>query len=263
MLPGPPTVFQTILNHPDLAVVRPVERCARRSPAPRSCRSRSIARMRDELQHRERRHRLRPDRDHRHGQHVPPRRPARGRSPTPSASRSPASRCASSTTTAPTWPPGEPASSSVRGLQRDEGLLRRPRGDRRPRSHDGWLRTGDIGFVDDDGNLHITDRKKDMFIVGGFNAYPAEIEAHAARPPRRRPGRGRRRARRAHGRGRRGLRRRPHRRTTLDPDARDRVGPRADGQLQGAAPGRAWSTSCRSTPSGKVMKFVLRERASS
>jgi acyl-CoA synthetase (AMP-forming)/AMP-acid ligase II len=42
---------------------------------------------------------------------------------------------------------------------------------------DGWLKTGDIGFVDADGNIHITDRKKDMFIVGGFNAYPAEIEA--------------------------------------------------------------------------------------
>ena len=41
---------------------------------------------------------------------------------------------------------------------------------------DGWLRTGDIGYVDDGGNLRITDRKKDMFIVGGFNAYPAEIE---------------------------------------------------------------------------------------
>ena len=41
---------------------------------------------------------------------------------------------------------------------------------------DGWLRTGDIGYVDEDGNIHITDRKKDMYIVGGFNAYPAEIE---------------------------------------------------------------------------------------
>ena len=40
----------------------------------------------------------------------------------------------------------------------------------------GWLHTGDIGFVDPDGNIHITDRLKDMFIVGGFNAYPAEIE---------------------------------------------------------------------------------------
>ena len=41
---------------------------------------------------------------------------------------------------------------------------------------DGWLRTGDIGVLDNDGYLSITDRKKDMYIVGGFNAYPAEIE---------------------------------------------------------------------------------------
>jgi acyl-CoA synthetase (AMP-forming)/AMP-acid ligase II len=41
---------------------------------------------------------------------------------------------------------------------------------------EGWLRTGDIGIIDDAGNLRITDRKKDMFIVGGFNAFPAEIE---------------------------------------------------------------------------------------
>ena len=41
---------------------------------------------------------------------------------------------------------------------------------------DGWLRTGDIGILDDEGYVRVTDRKKDMFIVGGFNAYPAEIE---------------------------------------------------------------------------------------
>jgi acyl-CoA synthetase (AMP-forming)/AMP-acid ligase II len=41
----------------------------------------------------------------------------------------------------------------------------------------GRLRTGDIGVMDARGNVRITDRKKDMFIVGGFNAYPAEIEA--------------------------------------------------------------------------------------
>jgi acyl-CoA synthetase (AMP-forming)/AMP-acid ligase II len=41
---------------------------------------------------------------------------------------------------------------------------------------DGWLHTGDIGTVDERGYLAITDRKKDMVIVGGFNAYPAEIE---------------------------------------------------------------------------------------
>ncbi|MFF4017834.1 FadD3 family acyl-CoA ligase [Streptomyces sp. NPDC001843] len=41
---------------------------------------------------------------------------------------------------------------------------------------DGWLRTGDVGVLDGAGNLRITDRLKDMYIVGGFNAYPAEIE---------------------------------------------------------------------------------------
>jgi acyl-CoA synthetase (AMP-forming)/AMP-acid ligase II len=43
-------------------------------------------------------------------------------------------------------------------------------------SVDGWLRTGDIGTVDDAGRVRIVGRAKDMFIVGGFNAYPAEIE---------------------------------------------------------------------------------------
>ncbi|MGV3481696.1 MAG: AMP-binding enzyme, partial [Sphingobium sp.] len=48
---------------------------------------------------------------------------------------------------------------------------------------DGWLRTGDVAVLDAAGNVKITDRAKDIFIVGGFNAYPAEIEGLLAANP--------------------------------------------------------------------------------
>jgi len=46
-----------------------------------------------------------------------------------------------------------------------------------PDGQGGWFYSGDIGFIDDDGYIHIVDRKKDMIIVSGYNVYPADVEA--------------------------------------------------------------------------------------
>ncbi len=72
---------------------------------------------------------------------------------------------------------GEPGEIVVRGYTVVSGYFEDPDATAEAIDAEGWLHTGDVGVMDDAGNVRITDRKKDMFIVGGFNAYPAEIEA--------------------------------------------------------------------------------------
>lgn len=65
----------------------------------------------------------------------------------------------------------------VRGDNVFLGYLDDPESTARVLTHDGWLRTGDVGLRDDDGYLYLVDRVKDLIIVSGFNVYPAEVEA--------------------------------------------------------------------------------------
>jgi len=78
---------------------------------------------------------------------------------------------------------GEPGEIVVRGYTVVRGYFEDPEATAQAIDAQGWLHTGDVGIMDDAGNVRITDRKKDMFIVGGFNAYPAEIEGALARHP--------------------------------------------------------------------------------
>ncbi len=64
----------------------------------------------------------------------------------------------------------------VRGPQVMQGYLNNPEETAKVLSEDGWLRTGDIAVVDQNGYVRIVDRKKDMILVSGFNVYPNEIE---------------------------------------------------------------------------------------
>lgn len=72
-------------------------------------------------------------------------------------------------------PPGGEGEILIRGPQVMLGYWNRPE-ETAETIRDGWLYTGDIGRMDDDGYLYIVDRKKDMIIAGGFNIYPREID---------------------------------------------------------------------------------------
>jgi len=80
-------------------------------------------------------------------------------------------------------PAGVPGEIVVRGYTVVSGYFEDPEATAEAIDPDGFLHTGDVGVMDPHGNVTITDRLKDMFIVGGFNAYPAEIEGTLLRHP--------------------------------------------------------------------------------
>lgn len=79
----------------------------------------------------------------------------------------------------PTRPPpeGEPGEIVVSGPQIMRGYWNRPDADAEVFVDDHWLRTGDVGLIDEDGYIRIVDRLKDMIAVGGFKVFPSQIEA--------------------------------------------------------------------------------------
>ncbi|HXZ59186.1 MAG TPA: AMP-binding protein [Steroidobacteraceae bacterium] len=81
-------------------------------------------------------------------------------------------------------PLGQIGEICVRGPQVMKGYWNRPDETAKVMLPDGFLRTGDVGHMDQRGFVYIEDRKKDMILVSGFNVYPNEVEAVAAAHPR-------------------------------------------------------------------------------
>ena len=71
---------------------------------------------------------------------------------------------------------GDPGEIWVHGPNVFAGYWEDPEATASAITTDGWLRTGDVAVVDDDGFLFLVDRVKDLIIVSGFNVYPAEVE---------------------------------------------------------------------------------------
>jgi long-chain acyl-CoA synthetase len=80
-------------------------------------------------------------------------------------------------------PMGEVGEICIRGPQVMKGYWQRPEETAKTVSTEGWLRTGDMGKMDERGFFYIVDRKKDMILVSGFNVYPNEIEDVIAQMP--------------------------------------------------------------------------------
>ena len=234
-------------------------RCGSRSPAPPTSRSSSSAASATSCRSRSSSPATAsPRRGTASGHRRPTTTPRR--SPPPSAGPGPASRCASSTASGSDVPAGEAGRDPAAGPQRHVALPRRPRGHRRGAvAPTAGCAPATSACSTSAGCLRIVGRSKDMFIVGGFNAYPAEIENALLRHPDVAAGRGHRHPRRAPRRGRHGLRR-PRARATRPRPTRSSRGagtqmanykvPRARRGRRRAArstpPARSRRTSCGS-----------------
>jgi len=80
-------------------------------------------------------------------------------------------------------PLGETGEICIRGPQVMQGYWKRSKETSLVLSNEGWLHTGDIGFMDENGYVQIVDRKKDMILVSGFNVFPNEVEEVIASHP--------------------------------------------------------------------------------
>ena len=80
---------------------------------------------------------------------------------------------------------GERGEICVKGPNVMKGYWKTAESDCGPMTMDGFFRTGDVGYMDEDGSVFIVDRTKDMLLCGGFNVYPRNIEeADLSAPPR-------------------------------------------------------------------------------
>ena len=73
-------------------------------------------------------------------------------------------------------PPGQNGELAIRGPNIMRGYWNNPQASAESFTHDGYFRTGDVGYMDADGYIYIVDRTKDMLLCGGFNVYPRVIE---------------------------------------------------------------------------------------
>ncbi len=105
-------------------------------------------------------------------------RPIGRRAPAPAACRRPVSTCSFlSVEDDKTYvPEGERGEICVKGPNITIGYWNNEEATRELFTADGYMRTGDVGWMDEDGYVHIVDRTKDMILCGGFNVYPRNIE---------------------------------------------------------------------------------------